>query len=176
MNNSEDEWTQQHWHCINCYKVECMTDDVCCEMTRCRKCGANMHLCKLEDHMNEVCLRVSFGASNSKKLFQGSVKCPLCQIDVVRDHMSIHLRKCNSFTINCNFCWSRSFVSLIAKRFFKRVAKEFEDFCIFDVELNSADSEILMTLQDQVRRQNIIVIYCFRNKFLARSNVQNFAV
>lgn len=41
-------------------------------------------------------------------------------------------------------------MSIIAKRYFKRVAKDLEDIDIFDVDLKDADSEVLMALKDQV--------------------------
>jgi hypothetical protein len=73
-----------------------------------------------------------------------------CKIKVLRNRVAEHLKRCNAYVITCNFCWNRSFVSIIAKRYFKRVAKELEDLDIFDLDLKDADSEILMSLKDQV--------------------------
>lgn len=91
--------------------------------------------------------------------------------------MAAHLKLCNAYVLYCNFCWNRSFVSLIAKRFFKKVAKELEETRIFNANEIDGDSEILMALQDQVcfKKYECAKSCIFRSRFLALLNVHDFA-
>jgi hypothetical protein len=68
-----------------------------------------------------------------------------------RGRIGGHLKRCNAYLIHCNFCWNRSFVSIIAKRYFKRIAKGLESDSRQQPRINNVDSEISMALCDQVR-------------------------
>jgi hypothetical protein len=72
-------------------------------------------------------------------------------MELSRDRVSSHLKRCNAYLIHCNFCWNRSFVSIIAKRYFKRIAKELEDGVRLKSKQHDVDSEISMALCDQVK-------------------------
>lgn len=53
----ESDWEKEHHHCLNCFESTCWS--LGCPMIMCPKCGVDMHDCKLEDHLDCICPRVS---------------------------------------------------------------------------------------------------------------------
>lgn len=86
---------QNHVHCSKCYKVaECnsVTD---CKIVTCsnRQCGARMHECKLDEHLNEICWYQFTECIN---------KCNGCKLKIKRIDMSQHLKCCCASVIRCS--------------------------------------------------------------------------
>lgn len=86
-------------------------------------------------------------------------------MELLRDRVGSHLKRCNAYLIQCNFCWNRSFVSMIAKRYFKRVAKGLEDGGSLMSKTNGVDADISMTLRDQVPIKYSFVIRVLESNF-----------
>lgn len=96
MNNDEN---QLHQHCLNCFHQNC--DDLfakTCKMASCQTgCGAVLHECKMEDHLN-ICLNSIQPCNNS------SYGCPfkLKKCDIGK-----HLTVCPASTVICTMEWNR---------------------------------------------------------------------
>ncbi|KAI6191712.1 hypothetical protein M3Y97_00257500 [Aphelenchoides bicaudatus] len=127
-----------HAHCDHCFKTQCLYSE--CKIIRCQKCGAHLHSCKMGEHLEEICSKCAVSCPNAQ---YG------CKMQLQRDRVGVHLSRCNAYLIHCNFSWNRSFVSIIAKRYFKRVAKGLENEGRLQTKAANLDTEISMVLRDQ---------------------------
>lgn len=83
---------------------------------------------------------------------KAAIPCPLrqygCQAELVRNRVALHYQQCPAFVLRCNFSWSRSFISLAAKRRFKLSVKGFLSPTPVE-QLRPEDAELHLALRDQ---------------------------
>ncbi|CAD5234695.1 unnamed protein product [Bursaphelenchus xylophilus] len=106
-----------HLHCLSCFFSECSVQE--CPLTYCSKCYIKLHECKLQDHEENICLEASVPCL----LFQYG-----CKSEIARKSMGSHLKSCPASVVRCNFTWSRQFLSLEAKRLFKKIHRGLANF------------------------------------------------
>ncbi|CAO4383037.1 unnamed protein product [Caenorhabditis nigoni] len=78
-------------HCVNCITSNCKFAE--CVIRKCNHCHIPTHLCKLEEHITEVCRRAP-------------LKCPNavygCPSVLSREKVALHLRNCPANTVVCS--------------------------------------------------------------------------
>ena len=96
--------TDDHTHCLNCFNVNKCKSKINCLIVDCinRQCPFKLHECKLDEHLNEVCLYQSIDCLN---------KCNGCKLTIKRGDMGLHLNSCVASVIRCSSFKLRNLVN-----------------------------------------------------------------
>ena len=92
-----DDIDPVHCHCSSCYLMNCSYTQ--CAVVPCRNgCGVSYHLCKEEDHLQEICSEQEVECINKQ---YG------CTEILLRRHQAVHLSSCPASIVICTHTWNR---------------------------------------------------------------------
>ncbi|CAD5229271.1 unnamed protein product [Bursaphelenchus okinawaensis] len=124
-------------HCSSCFLSTCTYAD--CPVIYCPKCYVKLHECKLDEHIEHTCR-------------EAATPCLLAQYGCTailhRKALSKHLINCPASVVRCSFTWSRQFLSLDAKKLFKKMHRTSESLENLE-EPPSDNIELKLALLDQ---------------------------
>jgi len=86
---------EDHKHCLKCFNGNRCQIKTNCPVIDCtnRQCPFKLHLCKLDEHLNEVCPFESIDCIN---------KCNGCKLKIMRADMGLHLNCCVASVVRCS--------------------------------------------------------------------------
>lgn len=129
-----------HLHCNECYQTRLCNHTECPLISCPENCGAQLHMCKVEDHLN-ICCRVKVECIN---VHYG------CPAHMMRYQLSAHLNSCPASVLQCGMQRQRRTIGTKARSLLKKAAKQNELSLEKDFEQLPPDLSLAFSDQNEI--------------------------
>ncbi|CAI5454497.1 unnamed protein product [Caenorhabditis angaria] len=138
-----------HTHCSYCINSSC--ENEICIIEKCQFCHIRLHHCKIEEHVAEICRKVTVKCLNNQ--FG-------CDKLLCRDKMSCHLEICPASIVVCTRDRSRRCCIQSSKLELKKLGKqyklnEFHENMDFDIKLATQDQNSIIKSYHSSRKMRV---------------------